>query len=202
VENCTITGPVSLGPLADANGGINRPTATAEQRAKREQLLRRTQRNVTFKNCTIDTTGVTVEMGVQNLTFDACRIHTSQKWLLRLNKDEYEPWRNIPTGKLDRLLGDRPIDPAPLRARSRHVWRERTRRSTRHASPTSRPPPRPGPPSGGSGGAVPGELPPPPPPATRPATMPATSPDTQPSVRRFDLIDATSGAVLRELKDG
>ena len=40
----------------------------------------------------------TVEMGVQNLVFEGCRIKTSKSSVLRLERDQYEPWRNIPSG--------------------------------------------------------------------------------------------------------
>ncbi len=107
IENCTIEGSLSLGPLADGDGGINLPSSTPAEIARRETELRRTQKNLTFKNCTIDTDGITVEMGVQNLVFETCVIRTIRPWALRLNRDEYEPWRNIPTGRLLRceLIG-------------------------------------------------------------------------------------------------
>jgi hypothetical protein len=190
VENCTIDGPISIGPLADADGGIKLPASTPEQQARREQMLRRTSRNVTFKNCTIDTPSVTVEMGVQNLVFEGCRIATSKSSVLRLARDEYEPWRNIPTGAvIDCAL----TGPADLRLfhtdRRTFTVQNTTLNGARLPDVTRGPATR----QSDSGGATPGEVIPPP---------PVTTPTTRPTVLRFDLIDAASGAVVCELTDG
>ncbi|HEV2295932.1 MAG TPA: right-handed parallel beta-helix repeat-containing protein [Tepidisphaeraceae bacterium] len=100
VENCTINGPVAIGPVADGDGGINLPTDTPQQRAQREAMLRRNLRDVTLENCTINTNGINVEMGTENLVLEACSIKTNKQSALRLNRDEYEPWRKIPSGRL------------------------------------------------------------------------------------------------------
>jgi hypothetical protein len=189
VENCTLSGPIAIGPLADGDGGINLPTGTAAERARREASLRRTGQDYTFKSCTIDTNGITVEMGVQRLTFDACWIKTSKQWTLRLNKDEYEPWRNIPTGQLVHceLTGPAGLRPFENRRPDFHVIGTIINgvRVPDTGTPTTKP--------GGSGGAVPGEVP-----STKPTTKPTTSPSTEPttqpgeqgSVRRDDVLGA------------
>ncbi len=100
VENCTLNGPVSIGPLADGDGGINLPISTPQERARRDELLRRSAKRYTFKNCTIDTSGITLEMGVQDITFVACIVKTGRPWVMRLNRDEYEPWRSVPSGRV------------------------------------------------------------------------------------------------------
>jgi hypothetical protein len=175
-ENCTFLGPVGIGPLADADGGINHPMNTPEQRAKREAMLRLSLRDVTFKNCTIDTQGITVEMGVQNLLFDACWIKTSRPWVLRLNRDEYEPWRCVPNG---RIVHCELTGPAGLRPFERdrpdfHVIRTVI---NGEQAPDTLPTTRPDEP----GGAVPGEV---------PTTKPTTKPVEQAEVRREDVIAA------------
>lgn len=154
IENCTINGPLGIGPLADGDGGIKHPTDTPEQRAKRDDLLRRSMRNVMLKNCTIDTNGITVEMGVQNLVFEGCVIKTSRPYVLRLNRDEYEPWRNVPSG---RIVHCELIGPPGLRAFERerpdfHVIGTliNGRRVPDTTAPTTQP--------DGPGGAVPGEV--------------------------------------------
>jgi hypothetical protein len=139
---------------------------------------------VRFINCTIDTPSVTVEMGVQNLVFEGCKIKTSKSSLLRLERDQYEPWRNIPTGG---VIDCELTGPADLRLfhtdRKTFTVQNTTLNGTRlpdvMRGPTTEP-------SSGGGGAVPGEV-----------VSPA-----KPTVLRFDLIDATTGAILRELKDG
>ena len=191
VEGCTINGRLYLGPLADGDGGINHSTATAADRARRDELLRRTQRNLLFRNCAIDTDGITVEMGVQNLVLDGCRIKTTRSWALRLNEDEYAPWRNVPSGRVVNceLTGPRGLTvfehakPAFFVANTTANG-ERVADTLPQTQPATRP-----------GGATPGEVP-----TTTPGPGPTTLP--APSVLRFDLIDAKTGAVLRDVKDG
>ncbi len=185
VENCAINGPIAIGPLADGDGGLNLPTSTPEERARRDTLLRRTQQRITFKNCAIETNGITVEMGSQDVTFDRCRIKTSRPWVLRLNRDEYEPWRNIPTGQVVDCAFE---GPSTMRVFEKprpdfHLFGTTINGG---AAPDS-PAPASRPASGG--GAVPGEL-------------SVEIPTSQPSIRRIELIHATSGTRLRELKDG
>lgn len=100
IENCTLRGPLSIGPLADGDGGINLPASTPQERARRDEQLRRSAKRYTFKNCTIDTSGITVEMGVEDVTFVACTVKTTRPWVVRLNRDEYEPWRSVPSGRV------------------------------------------------------------------------------------------------------
>jgi len=186
VENCTIEGPVSVGPLADADGGIKLPEATAEQRAKREELLRRTSRNVTFTNCTIDTPSVTVEMGVQNLVFENCRFTTAKNSLLRLARDEYEPWRNIPTGA---VIDCELTGPAAVRLIQTDRRTFTVRNTKLNGTPMRDFTPAPSTKPTDGGGAVPGEVNTPP-------------PAPKPEVLRFNLIDATTGTSVCELTDG
>ena len=185
VEDCTIDGTVVIGPLADGDGGIKLPSATPEQRMKRDAELGRSGRNYTFKDCTITTGGITVEMGVENLTFDGCRINTRRDWALRLNKDEYAPWRCVPSGK---VVNCELTGPAGLRVFDRD-------RPGFHVFATT-----------ANGERVPDSAPPTTAPTTAPTPSPATPGTapaaTQPAVLRFDLIDAASGAVLHELTDG
>jgi hypothetical protein len=153
-------------------------------------MLRRTSRNVTFKNCTIDTPNVTVEMGVPNLIFLGCRIAPAKNSVLRVARDEYEPWRNIPTGAvIDCAL----TGPADLRLfhtdRKTFTVQDTTINGTRLPDVTRGPATKPG----DGAGATPGEVIPPP---------PATNPTTKPTVLRFDLIDAASGSIVCELTDG
>src|SRR5688500_280860 len=197
VENCTINGPIGIGPLADGDGGINLPTSTAAERERREAMLRRTAQDYTFKNCTIDTNGIAVEMGVQRLTFDACWIKTIRPWVLRLNKDEYAPWRNIPTGQLVHceLTGPAGLRPFETKRPDFHVIGTIINgvRVPDTGTPTTKP--------DGPGGAVPGEVP-----TTKPTTVPTTAPTTQPDgqagARREDVLaalDDVDGAMAQLL---
>ncbi len=189
VDNCTINGPIAIGPLADGDGGIKLPTGTPAERARREAMLRRTGMNYTLKNCTIDTNGITVEMGVQQLTFDGCWIKTNRQWVLRLNKDEYEPWRNIPTGQLVHceVTGPAGLRPLENKRPDFHVIGTIVNgvRVPDTGVPTTQP--------SGPGGAVPGEVPATKPstkPATQPTTPPATQPGAEVGARREDVVAA------------
>ena len=186
VDNCTINGPIAIGPLADGDGGIKLPSNTPAERFRREATLRRTALDYTFKNCTINTNGsITVEMGVQRLTFDACLMTTTRQWVVRLNKDEYEPWRNVPTGQIVHceLTGPAGLRPLENMRPDFHVIGTIVNgvRVPDTGAPTTQP--------GGPGGAVPGEVP-----TTKPATQPTTTPATQPGVdvgaRREDVVGA------------
>jgi hypothetical protein len=183
VDNCVINGPIAIGPLADGDGGINLPTGTVAERARREALLRRTALDYTFQNCTITTNGITVEMGVQRLTFQACWIKTAKQWILRLNKDQYETWRCVPTGQLVHceLNGPAGLRPFENKRPDFHVIGTIINgvRLPDTGTPATQP--------GSGGGAVPGEVP-----STHPTPAPATQAGGELTVRPEDVLSAVN----------
>jgi hypothetical protein len=118
--------------------------------------------------------------------FDGCRITASKNSVLRLARDEYEPWRNIPTGSvIDCELTGSPDLRLFQTDRKTFTVQNTTVNGTRLPDVTREPATKPS----DGGGATPGEV-----------TSPPPAP--KPAVLRFDLIDATTGAFVCELTDG
>lgn len=179
VENCTIQGAIAIGPLSGGDGGIDHPTATPQQRAKRDAMLRLSLRDVTLKNCTIDTPGIDVEMGTHNFVLDRCWIKTQKQRVLRVKRNEYEPWRSIASGRLVHceLSGPPGLRPFQEPRPTFHVIGTviNGERVADSEAPTTKPE--------DAGGAVPGE-------ATPPSTAPTTQIIEQGGVHRADVMVA------------
>ena len=102
-----------------------------------------------------------------------------------MNKDDYAPWRNVPTGQIvhSELTGPAGLRPFENKRPDFHVIGTIINgvRVPDTGTPTTRPE--------GPGGAVPGEVP-----TTKPTTVPSTAPTTQPDAqagaRREDVIAA------------